>query len=90
MTREQYALLENCMRKCMRGCDGAHDAEHVYRVLGVGLDIVAHEPGADADVVVAACLLHDIGRREQLQNRKICHAKAGRGQGRRIFEKERL
>lgn len=54
MTREQYALLENCMRKCMRGCDGAHDAEHVYRVLGVGLDIVAHEPGADADVVVAA------------------------------------
>lgn len=77
MTREQYALLENCMRKCMRGCDGAHDAEHVYRVLGVGLDIVAHEPGADADVVVAACLLHDIGRREQLENRKICHAKAG-------------
>ena len=42
------------MRKCMRDADGAHDREHVYRVLGVALDIAATEPDADKDVVIAA------------------------------------
>ena len=66
MDREQYERIERYMRKQMRMCDGAHDAEHVLRVLGVGLDIAAHEPDADVDVVIAACLLHDVWRREQM------------------------
>jgi uncharacterized protein len=28
------------------------------------------------DVLIAACLLHDIGREKQFKNPKICHAKA--------------
>ena len=63
--RERYDLLDAYMRKRMRGADGAHDCEHVYRVLGVALDIAASEPEADMDVVIAACLLHDIARRDQ-------------------------
>ena len=77
MERERYALLDAYMRKCMRGADGAHDAEHIYRVLGVALDIAATEPEADADVVIAACLLHDVGRRDQLRDKHICHAERG-------------
>ena len=77
MERERYALLDAYMRKCMRDADGAHDCEHVYRVLGVALDIAGTEPGADADVVIAACLLHDIARRDQLRDKHICHAERG-------------
>ena len=51
MDRERYDLLDAYMRKRMRGADGAHDCEHVYRVLGVALDVAASEPEADVDVV---------------------------------------
>ena len=77
MERERYALLDAYMRKCMRDADGAHDHEHVYRVLGVALDIAATEPEANADVVIAACLLHDIGRCDQMRDKRLCHAAVG-------------
>ena len=32
---------------------------------------------ADVDVLIASCLLHDIGRQEQFADPKICHARAG-------------
>ena len=90
MERKRYALLDAYMRKCMRDADGAHDREHVYRVLGVALDIAATEPEADADVVIAACLLHDIARRDQLRDKRVCHAERGRGKGGEVPRKERL
>ena len=62
MERALYEQMENCMLDAMEG--GAHDAEHVYRVLYAALDIAQTEPAADLDVVIAACLLHDIGRAE--------------------------
>lgn len=31
----------------------------------------------DYDVLICACLLHDIGRTEQFENPKLCHAKEG-------------
>ena len=74
----------------MRDADGAHDCEHVYRVLGVALDIAATEAQADVDVVIAACLLHDIARRDQLRDKHVCHVRAGRGKGGEISQKERL
>lgn len=43
MNGEQYALLDAYMRKHMRDCDSAHDCEHIYRVLGVALDIAQSE-----------------------------------------------
>ena len=75
MKKETFALLENYMRSCMK--DSAHDKEHIYRVLYVALAIVYSEPSADCDVLIAACLLHDIGRQEQLDDPKLCHAQVG-------------
>jgi len=75
MTREQYHLLESYMRQSMD--DGAHGTDHVYRVLYIAMDIAAAEENVDADVLVAACLLHDIARREQGQGLVKCHAAAG-------------
>ena len=52
MERALYEQMENCMLDAMEG--GAHDAEHVYRVLYAALDIAQTEPAADLDVVIAA------------------------------------
>lgn len=74
MKQETYHLLENYMLSCM--ADSAHDAEHVYRVLYNALEIAAEET-VDYDVLIAACLLHDIGRKEQLEDPSKCHAQVG-------------
>ena len=74
MTKETYQLLEHFMQSQMEERDSAHNQEHIYRVLAVGLDIAEHEPGVEYDVLIAACLLHDIGRKEQLENPRLCHA----------------
>ena len=55
MDHAAFGRLEAYMHTQMQ--DSAHDREHVYRVLYTALDIAAHEPGADADVLIAACLL---------------------------------
>ena len=75
MERALYEQMENCMLDAMEA--GAHDAEHVYRVLYAALDIAQTEPAADLDVVIAACLLHDIGRAEERQDPSVCHAQVG-------------
>ena len=75
MNRAQYEQLEAYMHACM--ADSAHDREHVYRVLHTALVIAGEEDGVDREVLVAACLLHDIGRREQFADPAVCHAKVG-------------
>ena len=75
MTNETYQLLENYMRSCM--ADSAHDTEHVYRVLFNALAIAQAETEVDYDVLITACLLHDIGRKEQFADPTVCHAAAG-------------
>ena len=75
MKQENFALLSEYMRSCMG--DSAHDAEHVRRVLYLALEIAGTEPAADRDVLIAASLLHDIGRAEQFQDPGLCHARVG-------------
>ena len=75
MNTQTYALLENHMLSCMK--DSAHDKEHIYRVLYLALDIAKTESHVDYDVLIASCLLHDIGRQEQFDNPKLCHAQVG-------------
>lgn len=75
MNRETYSLLENYMLSCMD--DSAHDREHVYRVLYHALEIAKTLENVDYDVLIAACLLHDIGRKEQFENPALCHAAVG-------------
>jgi putative nucleotidyltransferase with HDIG domain len=75
MKKETYDLIETYMLSCME--DSAHDKEHIYRVLYNALEIAKGEEGVDYDVLITACLLHDIGRKEQFADPKVCHAAAG-------------
>lgn len=74
MEKEMYLKIENYMLTCMR--DGAHDCHHIYSVLYSALDI-ASEYNIDKDVLIAACLLHDIGREAQFKNPECDHAVVG-------------
>lgn len=75
MNQETYRLLETWMHSCMT--DSAHDREHVYRVLYTALDIATGEENVDRNVLIAACLLHDVGRQEQFADPTLCHAQVG-------------
>ena len=75
MDKKTYEQIEAYMKSCMQ--DSAHDVEHIYRVLYTALDIAEYEKDVDHDVLICACLLHDIGRKAQAEGKKICHAVAG-------------
>ena len=75
MTREEFDRLDQYMQQSMK--DSAHDREHVYRVLYAAMDIAHTESDVDYDVLIAACLLHDIGRQAQIENPNLCHAAVG-------------
>lgn len=75
MKKEIYNLIENYMLSCME--DSAHDKEHIYRVLYNGLEIAKAEDEVNYDVLITACLLHDIGRGAQFENPSVCHAMVG-------------
>lgn len=75
MKQNLYTRLEAVMLGYMT--DSAHDKEHVYRVLYQALDIASREPDADTDILIAACLLHDIGREAQFKDPAACHARKG-------------
>jgi uncharacterized protein len=74
--RKKLLDVENYMQSCMT--DGAHDAEHIYRVLKYALDIMEHQcDKVNYDLLVISCLLHDIGRTDQYGNPSIDHAISG-------------
>ena len=75
MKKSDYELFEGFMKNCMT--DSAHDTEHIYRVLYNALDIAAFEESVDYNVLICACLLHDIGRAEQLDDPSLDHARIG-------------
>lgn len=75
MKKSEYQRIERCMLACMQ--DGAHDKDHVYRVLYNAMSIAAHEADVDMELLIAACLLHDIGRPEQIADPRLCHAQVG-------------
>lgn len=56
--------------------DSAHDAEHIYRVLNHAL-VLARNYEVNMDILVAACLLHDVGRPAQFADPSCCHAQVG-------------
>ena len=75
MKKETYDLIEQYMLSCME--DSAHDKEHIYRVLFYALEIAHEEDPVDYDVLITACLLHDIARKEQFADPTLCHALVG-------------
>jgi uncharacterized protein len=60
-----------------RMADSSHDAQHIYRVLRQAMGIAESYLEVNRDVLTAACLLHDIGRRAQFENPELCHAAEG-------------
>jgi uncharacterized protein len=73
MNRATYRVIENYMYECMK--DTAHDPEHIFRVLYISLNIASkRSENINFDILIASCLLHDIGREEQFRNPNICHA----------------
>ncbi|NJD04053.1 MAG: HD domain-containing protein [Ruminiclostridium sp.] len=74
MNQKTYEKIEKYMLSCMN--DGAHDNQHIYRVLYSALDI-ADGFTVDRDVLIAASLLHDIGRDAQFKNPECDHAIVG-------------
>lgn len=75
MNQKDFSLIEQYMISCME--DSAHDKEHIYRVLYYAMEIAEFENSVNYDILIAACLLHDIGRKEQFQNPDLCHAMVG-------------
>lgn len=57
--------------------DPAHDPQHMYRVLKIAMDIADHESDVDKELLIIACLLHDIGRKAQREDPSLCHAETG-------------
>lgn len=74
MEKEVYLEIEKYMLSCMN--DGAHDRQHIYRVLYTALDL-ADEYIVDKDALIAAAMLHDIGRDAQFKDPECDHAIVG-------------
>lgn len=75
MDKTEFFKIEEYMCSCMY--DSAHDKEHVYRVLGNAMVIAQAEQDVNYDALICACLLHDIGRADQLADPSLCHAQVG-------------
>ena len=75
MDKDTYSRIEKYMLCSME--DSAHDAEHIYRVLSNALVIADEETNVDYDILICACLLHDIGRPDQIRDSRLCHAAVG-------------
>jgi len=77
---EKLNRLAELVREKLVDAPGCHDWGHTERVLKNAVDIASdsESPAANATIVVAAALLHDIARPEEFtSNGKICHAKKG-------------
>ena len=55
---------------------GSHSFDHTQRVYNLALKISEGEK-VDIDVVKVAAFLHDVGRKEEDNNKDICHAEKG-------------
>ncbi|WP_432666624.1 HD domain-containing protein [Wukongibacter baidiensis] len=74
MDKELYQKIENYMLSCMS--DSVHDCQHIYRVLYMALDI-GKKLNIDRSVLIAASLLHDIGRDAEYNDSSLDHAVVG-------------
>lgn len=66
------------------GAASAHDFDHVLRVLALA-ERIARAEGADAELVRAAALLHDITRADEDAGRDADHARSGARRAREIL-----
>lgn len=86
MDKAAFTQIEGYMKSCM--ADSAHDKEHVYRVLANAMVIAQTEQDVNYDVLICACLLHDIGRADQLADPGLCHAQVGAQKAKAYLQKQ--
>lgn len=83
MNKQTYHIIESYMLSSTE--DSAHDKEHIYRVLNNALLIAQGEDAVDYDVLITACLLHDVGRIDQMKDPTLCHAAVGSEKAKRFL-----
>ena len=75
MDEDTYKKIEKFMLEMMK--DSAHDILHIYRVMYQAFRIAKKYDEVNKRILIASCLLHDIGRDIQFQNPLQCHAVEG-------------
>lgn len=75
MQRADFDRIEAYLNQHLK--DSAHDRQHIDRVLYAALDIGEHEQDVNFDILIAACLLHDVARPLEAPGSDVCHARAG-------------
>lgn len=86
MDRNGWHLMEEYM--LLRMQDSAHDRQHVYRVLNNAIEIAKGEENVNMDVLMAAALLHDIGRADEKNDPAADHAVIGGDRAYRLLTEE--
>ncbi len=87
ITQTLMGRIEQEARGYFVGANGCHDWSHVERVRATALHIARAEK-ARTDIVEAAALLHDIGRKEEMESQgAICHAEKGEMLSREILHR---
>lgn len=77
-------------RVFFKGASGCHDWTHVERVTKLALNIGKQEK-VDLDVLEVASLLHDIGRKKEIENKgNFCHAEKGCELAKEILQKFKI
>lgn len=90
ISKQTIKQIEIEAKKFFVGASGCHDWSHVERVCSLALEIGKKE-GADLDILIIACLLHDIGRKEEMKSRgKFCHAEKGAELANKILHKYKI
>ncbi len=70
---ERLREVEKEARRLMEGLPGSHDWSHVERVRKLAI-LIGKAEGADLEVLEAAALLHDIGRKYEYADPNVNHA----------------
>lgn len=90
INKEIIKQIEIEAKKFFVGASGCHDWSHVERVRNLALNIGKREK-ADLSILTVACLLHDIGRKEEMESKgKICHAEKGTELADKILHKYKI
>lgn len=91
ITKEDIIKIEEIAKKYFIGASGCHDWSHIERVRKLALRIGKLEK-ANLKIIELAVLLHDIGRKFEMENKgnksgmKICHAIESKREAQKILE----
>ena len=90
ISKQTIKQIELEAKKFFVGASGCHDWSHIERVCNLAIAIGKKEK-ANLDILIVACLLHDIGRKEEMKSRgKFCHAEKGAEIANKILHKYKI